>query len=108
VAGQRKPDEGAALKWVNAILDNLKMAFAASYKGFKYRKYARHYLGAFSYRINHRFDLHALVGSLLGTAATACSGTDDSRAGLRFVTNQLPTPLSQAKRSRRNRGCATT
>ena len=72
VVGQRKPDEVAALKWVNVILGNLKTAFAASYKGFKYRKYARNYLGAFSYRINHRFDLHALVGSLLRAAATAC------------------------------------
>jgi transposase-like protein len=71
VVGGRKPQEVAALKWVNVILGNLKTAFAASYKGFKYRKYARHYLAAFSYRINHRFDLHALVGTLLQDAAVA-------------------------------------
>jgi Zn ribbon nucleic-acid-binding protein len=70
VAG-RKPEEVAALKWVNVILGNLKTAFAASYKGFKYLKYAKHYLGAFSYRINHRFDLRALVGELLQDAALA-------------------------------------
>jgi hypothetical protein len=85
VVGQRKPDEIAALKWVNVILGNLKTAFAASYKGFKYLKYARHYLGAFSYRINHRFDLHDLVGSLLRDAATACPCRERMIRGLAEV-----------------------
>jgi transposase-like protein len=71
VVGGRKPDEVAALKWINVVLGNLKTAFAAAYKGFKYRKYANHYLGAFSYRFNNRFNLRALVDHILQDAAMA-------------------------------------
>ena len=31
----------------------------------KYRKYAAHYLAAFAYRFNRRFDLRALVSRLI-------------------------------------------
>ena len=41
------------------------------YKAFKFNKYASHYLGAFAYRFNRRFNLPALLGGLLGSAATS-------------------------------------
>ena len=69
VVGQRKPDEVAALKWVNVILGNLKTMIHGAHKAFKFGKYARSYLGAFAYRFNSRFNLVELLRNLLGHAA---------------------------------------
>lgn len=65
VVGQRKPREVPSLQWVNTVLGNLKTAIHGAYKSFKFRTYANHYLGAFSYRFNHRFDLRAIVDQLI-------------------------------------------
>jgi len=38
---------------------------SGAYKSFGYSKYADHYLGAFAYRFNRRFDLADLVVRLV-------------------------------------------
>ncbi|MBM3408218.1 MAG: hypothetical protein FJY25_12955 [Betaproteobacteria bacterium] len=40
-----------------------------TFKALKYRKYAQAYLGAFAYRLNHRFDLRGLIDTLTVDAA---------------------------------------
>lgn len=71
VVGQRKPREMEILKWVNTVLGNLKTAISGAHKAFRFAKYASHYLGAFNYRFNHRFDLHGLLRDVLGHVAHA-------------------------------------
>jgi transposase-like protein len=61
IVGQRKPRELPQFKWVNTVLGNFKTMLSGAYKHFKYRKYCDHYLGAFAYRFNRRFDLADLV-----------------------------------------------
>jgi transposase-like protein len=61
VVGQRKPRDLPQFKWVNTMLGNLKTMLSGAYKAFKYGKYCDHYLGAFAYRFNRRFDLADLV-----------------------------------------------
>ena len=51
------------------MLGNLKTTLAGAYHAFKYRKYAAHYLSAFAYRFNRRFDLQAIVGRLVVAVA---------------------------------------
>ena len=69
VVGDRKPRDLPQFRWVNTVLGNLKTAISGAYKAFKFAKYAHSYLGAFSYRFNHRFDLHGLVLALCTTVA---------------------------------------
>jgi hypothetical protein len=47
------------------VLGNLKTTLAGAYHSLKYRKYAAHYLAAFAYRFNRRFDLRGLVARLI-------------------------------------------
>ena len=75
VVGGRKPAQMPKFHWVNTVLANLKTALGGAHKAFKFGKYAHQYLGAFSYRFNRRFDLFALVGKLLRTAACAAPRT---------------------------------
>ncbi len=65
VVGSLKPRELPEFKWVNTALGNLKTTLAGAYHSLKYRKYASHYLGAFAYRFNRRFDLRDLVARLI-------------------------------------------
>jgi transposase-like protein len=65
VVGQRKPRDLPQFKWVNTMLGNLKTMLSGAYKAFKYGKYCDHYLGAFAYRFNRRFDLADLVVRLV-------------------------------------------
>jgi hypothetical protein len=71
VVGARKPRELPQFTWVNTVLANLKTLINGGYKGFKFGKYARNYLGAFAYRFNARFNLRELLHDLLGDTATA-------------------------------------
>jgi hypothetical protein len=71
VVGRRKPRDLPQLTRVNTILGNLKTMINGGYKAFKFNKYASHYHGAFAYRFNRRFNLPALLGGLLGNAATS-------------------------------------
>lgn len=70
VVDGRKPRDLPRFKWVNTVLGNLKTAVNGAHKAFKFGKYAVHYLGAFCYRFNHRFDLRALITELLRDAFT--------------------------------------
>jgi len=65
VVGKRKPRDLPQFKWVNTVLGNLKTMLSGAYKSFGYSKYADHYLGAFAYRFNRRFDLADLVVRLV-------------------------------------------
>lgn len=65
VVGDRKPRDLPQFLWVNTVLGNLKTTLAGAYHSLKYRKYAAHYLGAFAYRFNRRFDLRDLVSRLI-------------------------------------------
>lgn len=87
VVGQRKPRELPLFSWVNTVLGNLKTAIHGAHNAFKFAKYAPHDLGAFAYRFSARFDLRALLLSLLRHAAScapirerqirAMTGTED-------------------------------
>lgn len=68
VAG-RKPKDVPELQWINTVLGNLKTSLSGSYHSFGFRKYAQHYLDAFAYRFNRRFDLRTLTKRLLIAAA---------------------------------------
>jgi transposase-like protein len=71
VVGARKPREMPQFTWVNTVLGNLKTMIAGAHKSFKFGKYASHYLGAFAYRFNRRFNLQTLLLGLIGHAATS-------------------------------------
>jgi len=60
-----EPRDLPVFKWVNTVLGNLKTTLAGAYHSLKYRKYAAHYLAAFAYRFNRRFDLRDLVARLI-------------------------------------------
>lgn len=61
VVGALKPRDLPNFKWINTVLGNLKTSFAGTFHALKFGKYGAHYLGAFAYRFNRRFDLRALV-----------------------------------------------
>jgi hypothetical protein len=46
-------------------LGNLKTTLAGAFHALKFRKYAQHYLSAFAYRFNRRFDLRDLVAQII-------------------------------------------
>ena len=60
-----KPRDLPEFKWVNTVLGNLKTTLAGAFHALKYRTYGEHYLAAFAYRFNRRFDLRGLVASLI-------------------------------------------
>ena len=70
LVGARKPRDLPQFTWVNTVLGNLKTMIGGTHKSFKFRKYASQYLGAFCYRLNHRFDVCQPVTSLISHAAT--------------------------------------
>ncbi len=53
---------------VNTTLGNLKTWMASPFKGFKLSHYTQRYLAEFQYRFNRRFDLQAILTSLLADA----------------------------------------
>lgn len=65
VVGALKPRDLPRFKWVNTMLGNLKTTLAGAFHSLNYRKYAQHYLAAFAYRFNRRFDLRGLVTRLI-------------------------------------------
>ena len=85
VVGDRKPRDMPQFTWVNTVLGNLKTMIKGGYKAFKFAKYASHYLGAFAYRFNARFDLRALLRSLIGHAVAASPMRERQIRGLAEV-----------------------
>lgn len=53
----RHPNELPEFRWINTVLSNLKTSFSGTFHALKSDKYADHYLGAFNYRFNRRFNL---------------------------------------------------
>ncbi|MGE0674907.1 MAG: IS1595 family transposase [Methylibium sp.] len=68
--GGKRACEIAQLKAVNTVLGNLKTAIAGTYHAFKFAKYADRYLAEYQFRFNRRFDLAALMQSLIRAALT--------------------------------------
>jgi transposase-like protein len=65
VVGALKPRDLPNFRWVNTVLGNLKTTLAGTFHSMKFHKYAQHYLCAFAYRFNRRFDLRGLVARLV-------------------------------------------
>lgn len=65
VVGDLKPRDLPEFKWVNTVLGNLKTTLAGAFHALSYSKYGAHYLAAFAYRFNRRFDLRGLVARLI-------------------------------------------
>jgi hypothetical protein len=63
--GALKPRDLPQFKWVNTVLGNLKTTLAGAFHSLKCNKYASHYLAAFAYRFNRRFDLRTLIARLI-------------------------------------------
>lgn len=66
----RKPRELPQFTCMNTVLSNLKTMAGGAHKWFRFRKYAQHYLGAFGYRFNNRFDLGAMLTATISQATT--------------------------------------
>jgi len=73
VVGTLKPRDLPEFKWVNTVLGNLKTTLSGAFHSLKYRKYAEHYLAAFAYRFNRRFDLRGLLTDLIVDVARSKS-----------------------------------
>ena len=56
---------------VNTVRGRLKTMINGTHKSFGFDKYASQYLGAFTYRFNQRFNIHALLDNLLGHVGAA-------------------------------------
>lgn len=65
VVGGLKPRDLPDFMWVNTMLGNLKTTLAGAFHALNYRKYGGHYLAAFAYRFNRRFDLRGLLANLV-------------------------------------------
>jgi hypothetical protein len=79
IAG-RKPNDVPEFKWINAVLGNLKNSLSGCGHAFDFRKHGAHYLPAFCYRFNRRFDLRSLHQPLL-IAATGATASPCARFG---------------------------
>ena len=70
----RQSSELGVFQWVNTIIGNFKTAMRGTYHHFNVHKYRARYLGEAQYRLNRRFELHALLDRLL----QACVATPPS------------------------------
>jgi transposase-like protein len=71
VVSPRKSSNFDAFRWVNTVISNLKTAMRGTYHHIDVQKYRGRYLAEAQYRLNRRFDLHALVDRLI----VACAST---------------------------------
>ncbi len=89
VVGALKPRHLPQFKWVNTVLGNLKTTLAGAFHSLKCSKYASHYLVAFAYRFNRRFDLRTLVARLIvDVSRCGRSRKSSSERRLRHISNQ--------------------
>jgi hypothetical protein len=65
VVSDVNPCDSPQLKWVNPVLGNLMTNLIGAFRPLKYSKHAIHYLAAFAYRFNRRFDLRTLIARLV-------------------------------------------
>jgi transposase-like protein len=52
-------------RWVNTLIGNVKTALTGTYHAIKFAKYAYRYLAEVQFRFNRRYDLRAILSSLL-------------------------------------------
>jgi hypothetical protein len=71
VVGDRKPRDLPRFRWVNTVIANAKTMIHGAHKHFRFAKYPHHYLGAFCFRFNNRFDLRGLVPKLFASVIRA-------------------------------------
>ena len=76
VIGARKPRDLPQFKWINTVLGNLKTSIGGSYHAFDFKKYAHHYLAAFAWRFNRRFNMRGLHSRLVVAAANCPPQTE--------------------------------
>jgi hypothetical protein len=76
VVGTLKPRDLPNFRWINTVLGNLKTSLAGTFHSLNFRKYAQHYLAAFAYRFNRRFDLRGLLANLVADVARASPITE--------------------------------
>jgi hypothetical protein len=65
VGGTLKPKDLPEFKWIKTVLGNLKTTLSGAFHALKYRAYGETYLAAFAHRFNRRFDMRALVATLI-------------------------------------------
>ncbi len=56
-------------KAVNTLVSNVKTALTRTYRVIKFAKYAFRYLAEVQFRFNRRYDMRAMLGSLLRALA---------------------------------------
>ena len=78
VVGSLKPRELPQFKWINTVLGNLKTTLSGAFHSLKYGKYADHYLAAFAYRFNRRFNLRDLLARLIVDVARCTPVTEQT------------------------------
>jgi hypothetical protein len=74
--GRRRATEVKGARWVNIVLANVKRAISGAYHALDQHKYARRYLGEAAWRFNHRFNLKAILGQLVGRIIKAAPRTE--------------------------------
>ncbi len=72
VAGGGKASvELEQFRCVNTFISNIKTALSGTYHSVKFAKYAHRYLAEVQFRFNRRYDLRAILGSLVRAMADA-------------------------------------
>jgi hypothetical protein len=61
----RHPKDLPDFRWINTVISNLKTSFSGTFHALHFDKYADRYLGAFSFRFNHRFQLEKMTDQVL-------------------------------------------
>jgi len=61
----RHPRDLPEFRWINTVISNLKTSFSGTFHALRFDKYADRYLGAFSFRFNHRFKLEEMTDQVL-------------------------------------------
>ncbi len=49
------------IRWINALLDNLKASFSGTFHAFNVDTFASRYLGGYCFRFNHRFSITGMT-----------------------------------------------
>ena len=70
VTGGGKPSVlNEKFRAVNTLIGNVKTALTGTYHAIKFAKYGYRYLAEVQFRFNRRYDMHAMLGSLLRALA---------------------------------------
>lgn len=65
IVNERHTNEMPESCWINTVLSNVKTSFSGTFHALRFDKYVNRFLGAFSYRLNRRFDLAAMTERVL-------------------------------------------